>query len=170
MSVISSSDFEHFFKTHYRPLCLFALRYTDHLDDAEDIVQQTFSDIWDKIRDNHPILHLQSYAYQSVRNNSLSFIEKHPLCKEPTEEIAEFADLSMEEQIFCSERDARLWMIIDKLPPERRKILLLAKRDGLKYQEIADELKISVKTVENQMNKALKSLRETAIAIYNYFF
>ncbi len=46
----------------------------------------------------------------------------------------------------------------------------MSKRDGLKYQEIADELKISIKTVENQMGKALKSLRETAIRIYTFLF
>ena len=57
-----------------------------------------------------------------------------------------------------------------RLPPERKKIFLLAKRDGLKYQEIADELRLSVKTVENQMGKALKALREMATRIYLFFF
>ena len=67
-----------------------------------------------------------------------------------------------------AERDARLWNAIDGLPPERKKIFLLSKRDGLKYQEIAEELNISIKTVENQMGKALKALRETAVRIYNF--
>lgn len=84
--------------------------------------------------------------------------------------IPDEADDSSEEQIRIAERDARLWTAIDKLPPERRKIFLLSKRDGLKYQEIADELHISVKTVENQISKALKSLRDTAIKIYTFFF
>ena len=46
----------------------------------------------------------------------------------------------------------------------------MAKRDGLSYREIADELRLSIKTVENQMSKALKTLRETAIKIYTFFF
>ena len=79
-------------------------------------------------------------------------------------------DLSEEEAIARAERDARLWEAIDRLPPERKKIFLLAKRDGLKYQEIADELRLSVKTVENQMGKALKALREMATRIYLFFF
>ena len=57
-----------------------------------------------------------------------------------------------------------------RLPSERRRIFLLSKRDGLKYQEIAEELHISVKTVEVQISKALKALRETAIRIYTFFF
>ena len=79
-------------------------------------------------------------------------------------------DTSEEEDILRSERDARLWDAIDRLPPERKKIFLLSKRDGLKYQEIAEELNLSVKTVENQMSKALKALRETAIRVYMFFF
>ena len=52
----------------------------------------------------------------------------------------------------------------------RREIFLLSKRDGLKQQEIADRLHLSLKTVENQMGKALKSLREAAIRVYLFFF
>ena len=69
-----------------------------------------------------------------------------------------------------SERDARLWKVIDELPLERRKIFLMCKRDGMRYQEIAAELHISIKTVENQMGKALKTLREMAYRIYLFFF
>ena len=79
-------------------------------------------------------------------------------------------DLTEEERIIRSERDARLWTAIDHLPTERKKILLLSKRDGLTYQEIATELGISIKTVEHQISKALKTLRETAIKIYTFFF
>ena len=79
-------------------------------------------------------------------------------------------DTSEEEDVLRSERDARLWDAIDQLHPERKKIFLLSKRDGLKYQEIAEELNLSVKTVESQMSKALKALRETVIRVYMFFF
>ncbi|MEG1586794.1 MAG: RNA polymerase sigma-70 factor [Bacteroidales bacterium] len=170
MTVISSAEFERFFKAHYRPLCLFAIHYIGDPDDAEDIVQQTFSETWDKLQNSQHILNLKAYLYQSVRNNTLYQIEKNRKNISLSDEARDFEDLSLEEQIFNSERDARLWKAIEQLPPERRKILLLSKRDGLKYQEIADELKISVKTVENQIGKALKTLREKAIQIYHHFF
>lgn len=48
MAAITTQEFEHHFKSLYKPLCLFALRYTDQVDDAEDIVQQAFADVWDR--------------------------------------------------------------------------------------------------------------------------
>ena len=84
--------------------------------------------------------------------------------------LPDVADESEEEAIREAEEHARLWRAIDALPPARREIFLLSKRDGLKQQEIAERLHLSIKTVENQMGKALKSLRETAIRVYLFFF
>ena len=55
------------------------------------------------------------------------------------------------------------------LPKARKRIFLLSKRDGLTYKEIADELGISIKTVEHQISKAIKTLRNTAIKVYFFF-
>lgn len=48
MAAISAGEFERIFKELYKPLCLFALRFTEKTEDAEDVVQQAFADIWDK--------------------------------------------------------------------------------------------------------------------------
>lgn len=170
MAAISAGEFERIFKELYRPLCLFALRFTEKTEDAEDVVQQAFADVWDKCCHNVTIANFKSYLYQAVRNRSLTLIAQSSDTGPDTESLADLEDTSEEEQISRSERDARLWTAIDGLPPERKKIFLLAKRDGLKYQEIAEELNISVKTVENQIGKALKTLRETVVRIYCFFF
>ncbi len=169
MSRFTSHEFETHFKLLYRPLCLFALRYLERIEDAEDVVQQAFADVWEKNSNGTTILLLKPYLYQAVRNRSLSLISQTPALQS-TDNIPEPADLSDDEQICQAEQDARLWEAIDRLPTERKKIFLLAKRDGLKYQEIADRLQISIKTVENQMGKALKSLRETVVRVYLFFF
>ena len=161
MAAISAGEFERIFKEFYKPLCLFALRFTEKTEDAEDVVQNSHDMV---------IANFKSYLYQAVRNRSLTLIAQSSDMLQTTECIADIEDLSEEEQIYQSERDARLWAAIDGLPAERKKIFLLSKRDGLKYQEIAEELHISIKTVENQMGKALKTLRETAIRIYCFFF
>lgn len=88
----------------------------------------------------------------------------------PADSMPDVVDESEEEAIREAEEHARLWRAIDALPPARREIFLLSKRDGLKQQEIADRLHLSLKTVENQMGKALKSLREAAIRVYLFFF
>lgn len=170
MAAISSGEFERIFRDLYRPLCLFALRFTEKMEDAEDIVQQAFADIWDKNIHDIVIANFKSYLYQAVRNRSLTLIAQSAEMLQTTEFPAEIEDASEEEQMYSAERNARLWTAIDGLPPERKKIFLLSKRDGLKYQEIAEELNISIKTVENQMGKALKALREVAKRIYCFFF
>ena len=152
-----------------RPLNMYALRYTENLDDAEDIVQQAFSDVWEKLVGGTSIQNLKAYMYQTVRNRSLTLVTNRQTHCETTE-LTDLEDLTEEERIIRSERDARLWTAIDHLPTERKKIFLLSKRDGLTYQEIATELGISIKTVEHQISKALKTLRETAIKIYTFFF
>lgn len=170
MASISTREFEYAFKEFYRPLCLFALRFTGKIDDAEDIVQQAFADVWDKSINQSTITNLKSYLFQAVRNRSLTLLSQQVDMQPASEYLADMEDTSEEEQMYGAERDARLWTAIDGLPPERKKIFLLSKRDGLKYQEIAEELNISVKTVENQISKALKSLRETAAKIYCWLF
>ncbi|MDR1161597.1 MAG: RNA polymerase sigma-70 factor [Tannerellaceae bacterium] len=169
MGAFTAEEFERSFKEWYQPLCLFALRFINKVDDAEDVVQQTFADLWDKRMEMARILNLKAYLFQAVRNRSLSVVAKAEWI--PLEEsFPDTEDYSLEESMYHAERDARLWREIDKLPPERKKIFLLSKRDGLKYQEIADELHLSIKTVENQISKALKTLRETAVRIYTFFF
>lgn len=160
--------FETCYRSLYRPLGMYALRYTENVDDAEDIVQQSFADVWDKLSAGIPIENLKAYLYRTVRNHSLAYIRHKPDLTH--EEILDKADYSEEERIEISERDARLWTAIDCLPPQRKKIFLLSKRDGLTYREIAEELHLSVKTVEHQISQALKTLHQTAIHIYTFFF
>lgn len=165
---LSTKEFEYHFRCLYRPLGMYALRYTEDLDDAEDIVQQAFADVWEKLSSGASIRDLKAYMYQTVRNRSLSLLASRP--EKQRNEMPEIEEQTEEERIIRSERDARLWTAIDRLPTERKKIFLLSKRDGLTYQEIADELHLSVKTVENQISKALKTLRGAATIIYNFFF
>lgn len=68
-------------------------------------------------------------------------------------------DMVSEEDVDTSERDAMLWRRIDALPDRCREVFLMSKRDGLTHKEISEELGISIKTVENQITKAFKSLR-----------
>ena len=105
MAAITTQEFEHHFKSLYKPLCLFALRYTDQVDDAEDIVQQAFADVWDKNRAGNVIGNLKAYLYQAVRNRSLSFTSQ-PVNAEATEPLPDGEDTSEEEDILRSERDA----------------------------------------------------------------
>jgi RNA polymerase sigma-70 factor (ECF subfamily) len=64
--------------------------------------------------------------------------------------------------------EANLWTAIDSLPEKCREVFLMSKRDGLKYEEIAEELGLSVNTVRNQISKALNTLKNGARKIYSF--
>ena len=82
------------------------------------------------------------------------------------------ADLSIDEDEAeeRSQAEARLWTALDSLPEKCRQVFIMSKRDGLKYEEIAEELDLSVNTVRNQISKALKILKDGARKIYSFFF
>ena len=68
------SEFETIFRCHYRPLTMYALRYTENIDDAEDIVQQSFIDIWERLSGGMAIDNLKAYLYTSVRNRCYNYL------------------------------------------------------------------------------------------------
>lgn len=109
---LSAKEFEYQFRCLYRPLNMYALRYTENLDDAEDIVQQAFSDVWEKLVGGTSIQNLKAYMYQTVRNRSLTLVTNRQTHCETTE-LTDLEDLTEEERIIRSERDARLWTAID---------------------------------------------------------
>lgn len=151
--------FKTIFNELYLPLCMYALRLLNNKEDAEDCVQQCFSSLYESIDMRKEITGLKPYLYRAVRNIAVSKIRSRAH-ESDTVSIDESEDVE-DEIIDTSERDARLWEEIGKLPEKCRIVFLMSKRDGLSNNEIAEELGISVKTVENQMTKAFKKLRES---------
>ena len=155
------------FRTYYRPLCLYALHYLNDVEAAEDAVQDCFVRLLEAgARPDN----VRAWLYAAVRNRCIDQLRR----ARPTagdilpEDLA--GVISDEEAQERSQREAELWTAIDALPPRCREVLLLAKRDGLKYSEIAARMGITEKTVEHQMSKALRRLRGRADAILYSFF
>ena len=152
--------FEALFRLHYRALCAFAHGYVKDADRAEDLVQDLFFRLWldrEKLQVNTS---LKAYLYAAVRNRCLNAVKSHSrmvVLNDEAEDRAHDEPIPEDEHTL---RIARVQAAIEELPEERRKIFKLSRYEGLKYQEIADRLGISVKTVENQMGRALKTLRE----------
>lgn len=152
---MTAREFTLIYRKLYMPLCMYALRMTENTALAHDTVQGSFMRVWDMIRDGHKIEALDRYMYRTVRNAAIEQLRNEGHYTSMPENIDEVTA----EDIDTAERDARLWHAIDSMPPRRREIFLLSRRDGLTYAEIADELDLSVKTVENQIAKATASLR-----------
>ena len=165
---ISSTILEKYFNKLYRPLCLYALNITESYEESEDIVQQIFVELLEKaVAGSLEVGDMKGYLYTVVRNRAVKYAKKNQ--EKVSVESAMY--LTDENTLSISvEEEALVWDWIDALPTERRNIFLMAKQQGMKYKEIAIQLDISVKTVEGQMGKALKALRDKAIKIYLFFF
>ena len=165
---VNSHTLEKYFRWMYRPLCLYALNITESYVDSEDSVQQIFVELLEKaVAGSLEVEDMKGYLYTVVRNRAVKYAKKNQ--EKVSVESAMY--LTDENALSISvEEEALVWDWIDALPTERRNIFLMAKQQGMKYKEIAIQLDISVKTVEGQMGKALKALRDKAIKIYLFFF
>lgn len=153
--------FDALFRAYYAPLCRYACSLADgDMDEAEDIVQQAFVRLWEQ-RDALDIAwSLRAYLYKTVHNRCLNRIRD----AKTREQYKIYNAQQMEQQeahahIPEPELVERLQRALATLPEQCRRIFELSRFEELKYREIADQLGISIKTVETQMGKALRLMR-----------
>lgn len=150
------------------PLGMYALRIVDDIDTAEDLVQDAFIKTLEAIDRSVLISDPKAWMYRSVRNECISYLRRRKVSVDISE-IEDQSDVS-DETIEDSERDARVWRAVDALPDRCREIFLMSKRDGMSGEEIAEELGVSVKTVRNQLTKAMSRMRDALADRYKPFF
>jgi len=159
---IDKEVFEKVFRTFFSPLCAFASKYVNDYDTGKDIVHDVLLNFWDKRDSIDTSKSIKSYLFTSVYNRCLNFIRdrKKFSSTEGEMEIAENTKWESSDQLEAAELEDKINKALDELPEKCREVFLLNRYDGLKYKEIAEKLGISIKTVETQMSKALKILRE----------
>jgi RNA polymerase sigma-70 factor, ECF subfamily len=159
----SRSDFETLFKAHYSSLCSYANHFLKDIDASEEVVQEVMLKIWVNRESLVFSSSIRSYLFRAVRNGCMNVL-KHMDIREEYKAFRERetkeSQRSKEDEMIVSELELKIRKAIDRLPMERRKVFIMSRYDGLTYSQIAGKLGISVKTVENQMGKALKTLRE----------
>jgi RNA polymerase sigma-70 factor (ECF subfamily) len=156
---LEGRNFELLFRDLFPPLMAFARKILGDEEDAREVVQQVFINLWEKRSELDLSSSLKSYLFTSVHHRSLNVIRGRK--KFSSAEVPEVAgEWDVSAQIESMELEGKIREAIDALPEKCRKIFELSRFEGLKYGEIAGQLGISIKTVENQMSKALKILRE----------
>ncbi len=150
------------FRAHYAGMASFVQRYVRSADVAEELVQDVFFKLWSKREHLAEIETLRTYLFRAARNTALNHLRRLKLERRWQEEQVAGDDspaFVADDEAAWTEVDAAVQEAIGRLPPRCREIFLLSRDGGLTYAEIARALGISVKTVETQMGRALKSLR-----------
>jgi RNA polymerase sigma-70 factor (ECF subfamily) len=160
---ILKKQFELIFREHFTGLVYFAQKYLTDLDSSKEVVHAVFVKIWENRHQFEFDKPAKAYLFASVYNRSLNVIRNNKKFYDTIDDnspieswdTGEYSD-SME----VAELESKIKIAIQKLPEKCREVFELNRFEGKKYQEIADHLNISVKTVEAQMSKALKVLKE----------
>ncbi|MBV6641518.1 MAG: RNA polymerase sigma-70 factor [Cyclobacteriaceae bacterium] len=162
----NEEEFEKLFREYFPYLCAFARKYVSDEADCKDIVHNVFLNLWQRHEGLDLSESLKSYLFKSVYNRCLNHIrdQKKILHKDLEYEpdaLSAYAESNnyLEE----SELEMRIKRAVDNLPEKCRKIFILNRFQEKKYSEIAEIQGVSVKTIEAQMSKALKLLREQLI-------
>ncbi|MGB1039537.1 MAG: RNA polymerase sigma-70 factor [Flavobacteriales bacterium] len=153
-------SFELLFKTHYESLVRFVYKYLNDIEESEEIVQDTFYTLWEKSETITIQSSIKSYLFQAARNKSLNSI-KHRNVKQKYADAVLNSDSEFSEEgsMEMEELQDKINEALEMLPPKCRQVFELSRFEEKKYREIAEELNISIKTVENHMGKALGLLR-----------
>lgn len=154
--------FKVLFQKFYAPLCHYAYQLLHDNEMAEETVQELFVHVWEKRASLTIETSVKHYLFRSVRNQCLNQLEHQKVRKQYASKImaSSAQEIDPEQSYLEVDLMQRIEKSIASLPPKRQEIFRLSREQGLKYQEIADRLNLSVKTVEAQMGQALKHLRD----------
>lgn len=158
--------FEQLFREWYVRLCLYAESIVRDRDMAEDVVQNVFCGLWEKRQEMQIRESVKAYLYRSVYHAALNTL-KHEKVKSAFLDFIQKQGSIAEnniEYLMNKENHDRLVLevnrVIGRLPEQCRDIFRMSRFEGMKNQQIAFELNISVRTVEVQLYRAMKRLRE----------
>ncbi len=162
---------EYLFNDYFEMLCLRSIRVVKKREVAEDLVQDLFLEIWNKRETLNITSSIKSYLFRSIVNRSLNWLRAN---KQIFDEVDEGVtnrsdDYNITHTMQKNELEDYITSCIDELPEKCRLVFILSRFEELSYKEIASKLEISVKTVENQISKALKLLRSKMEIYYENY-
>jgi len=151
------------FRERYPELCHFVLQFVRSRSVAEELVQDLFLRIWERRQSWEKELPSRSYLYQAARNRALDHLKHERIAErasayQPDDDEALTPDV--DQRLDADDLRTALHAAIEQLPDRTRQVFILCKGHALAYAQIAEALGISVKTVETQMGRAFRILRQ----------
>ena len=164
------------FRRYYKPLCSHAIRYVYSKEIAEDLVSDVFCKFWKNESYKNITSSFRSYLFRSVRNTAFTYLRSEFNTVERSEKydmIEVTENLKADSICIYEETLARVKLLVDSMPPQCKKIFLLSRFESKGNKEIAEELNLSLKTIEAHMGKALgimrKGLKDYITLIFIYW-
>jgi RNA polymerase sigma-70 factor (ECF subfamily) len=155
-----NTKIESIFHQYYSPLCNYATKVISSSTIAEDIVQDLFVQLWENKKKLDSIENTEYFLLRATKYKCIDYLRTKRINSEiPIEDLPEII-YTENKKINEEDIEPLFYYYTSKLPPKTREIFLLSRKSGLTYKEIANDLNISVKTVENQMSRALRIMRE----------
>lgn len=164
--------FDQLYLLHFDNLKQFAQQYIKREEVADELVSELFIQVWLRRGSLHEINHPARYLYQSVKNACLTYLKRENRhARVPIDELdqasSQTAVIANPEQLLeYKELLALLEEAVDLMPHQRQTVFRMVKEDRLKCREVAELLGLSVRTVENQVYRAVKQLNEV---VESYF-
>ncbi|WP_161964359.1 RNA polymerase sigma-70 factor [Mucilaginibacter endophyticus] len=164
---LDQGAFTTIYNAYSKQIYRYAIRFVKSNDIAEDAVHDIFVKLWNNAADLDIQVSIQSYLYRLAHNHLLNLIRREAVEGRYIDEImnnaTEFSQ-NTEETIQYRETLAKTQQAIDNLPPQRKLIFEMGRGEGMSHKQIARELNIADSTVNNQIVKALKSIKEHLLA------
>lgn len=153
--------FEKIYASHYKLLCFYLLNYTSDKAKIEDAVQDTFITLWSKRKEINITTSLKNYLIRTAHNK---LTDTYRETKKKDEILASYYQTALIQAVNLgneekNERLLKLDNCIEKLPKKCKSVFKENKIAGIKYSQVAVNMKISVKTVEGHITNAFKLIR-----------
>ncbi|MDR6940856.1 RNA polymerase sigma-70 factor [Mucilaginibacter pocheonensis] len=148
------------YKKYWAPLYIAAYQVLKNKEACEDIIQELFIKLWNNRRSIMIMVSLKAYLYAAIRYEVYRQIRTGPVRADIFDEVSERIHTpSVYNNIEYKELTARVSSVVDTLPEKCREVYKLSREECLSHKEIASQLNISTKTVENHLTRALRQLR-----------
>lgn len=168
--VTKENVFSGIYERYFPKLLRFSLFYVLSEEEAENIVQDIFEGIWNRMEILEGIRNMDAFLFTLIKNRCIDYLRNQLSINDKKHKLQEvvgkeygfklFSLQQIDETLLSvDEVETLLQNAIEKLPERCREIFLLSRIEGLKNREIAERLQLSVSTVENQMTIAIRKLK-----------
>ena len=168
---IASGDNEAFktlFEIFFPKVKVFLVKFLKDDKAAEDIAQDIFVKIWSMRQALPEIKSFNTYLYRMTRNAALNYLRDKKVALEISE-ISVQDDKDIEQEYYRKEKELLIRLVVDQMPPQRKKVFTMSRYMGMTNDQIAKALGISKHTVENHLSLSLKELRDLMVAFVLFF-